>query len=93
MKIKSFISKTIKLVLLLIIISCIGVYIYIKISPKLEINSANNLILYDSNNNVFFEGSQSKEWVSIDEISKNVINATISTEDKNFYKHHGFDFL
>ena len=93
MKIKSFIFKTIKLVFLLLIISCIGVYIYIKTSPKLEINSANNLILYDSNNNIFFEGSQSKEWVSIDEISENIINATISTEDKNFYKHHGFDIL
>ena len=93
MKIKSFIKKTIKLLFLLLLISCVGIYVYIKISPKLEINSANNLILYDSNNNVFFEGSQSKEWVSINEISKNVIDATISTEDKNFYRHHGFDFL
>ena len=31
--------------------------------------------------------------MGLDEISKNVINATISTEDKNFYKHKGFDLF
>ena len=29
--------------------------------------------------------------VTLSEISQNVIDATISTEDKNFYKHFGFD--
>lgn len=31
------------------------------------------------------------EKVSLDTIPKNVINALIATEDKNFYKHHGYD--
>ena len=51
------------------------------------------LSFYDKNNNVFFKGSESNEWVNLDDISVNLINATIYTEDKNFYKHFGFDFL
>ena len=85
--------KLIKYLFIIMLISCIGIFVYIKLSPKLEINNANNLILYDSNNNVFFEGSQSKEWVDLDNISPYLINSTICTEDKNFYKHFGFDFF
>ena len=33
------------------------------------------------------------EKVSIDEIPANLKNAVIATEDKNFYKHRGFDTL
>ena len=85
--------KLIKYLFIIMLISCIGIFVYIKLSPKLEINNANNLILYDSNNNVFFEGSQSKEWVDLENISPYLINSTICTEDKNFYKHFGFDFF
>ena len=42
---------------------------------------------------MFFQGNESKAWVSLDEISDNVIKSTIYTEDKNFYKHFGFDIL
>lgn len=47
--------------------------------------------MYDNTGNLF-EGTNN-EWISIDEISQHLINATISIEDKKFYKHHGFDFL
>ena len=70
-----------------------GCFLYAKFSPRLTINSANNIILLDNKENVFFKGSESKEWVELDEISSYVIDATIYTEDKNFYKHFGFDFL
>ncbi|MHC1705165.1 MAG: monofunctional biosynthetic peptidoglycan transglycosylase [Tenuifilaceae bacterium] len=33
-----------------------------------------------------------KDWVSIDEISKNMILATIAAEDSKFITHWGFDF-
>ena len=57
------------------------------------INTANSVFLYDNNEKVFFQGNDEKEWVSLDDISSYVVDATIYTEDKNFYKHHGFDFL
>ena len=82
-----------KLFIILILISSIGIYIYVKFSPKIIINSANNIILYDKNKESFFKGSESKEWVDLNHISDYLVTATINTEDKNFYKHFGFDFL
>lgn len=93
MKFLKFSLKLLKIFLVILVIVIAGCFLYVKLSPKLTIDSANNIILYDTKNEVFFKGSQSKEWVSLDDISQNVIDATIYTEDKNFYKHFGFDFL
>ena len=90
--IKKFIKFTLFFLILLFAMG-ISIYGYGKISDKLEIKSANNISLYDQDGNLFFQGNGTNEWVSLDEISQNVIDATISTEDKNFYKHFGFDFL
>lgn len=79
--------------MILLVLLCVGIFVYIKTSPKPEIYSANNITLYDSTDTVFFQGNESKAWVSLDEISDNVIKSTIYTEDKNFYKHFGFDIL
>ena len=93
MKIRRFIFKTFKLMIILLILTFIGGFLYIKLSPKIIINSANNIVLYDKDNNVFFKGSEKKEWVELKDISKELVNCTIYTEDKNFYHHFGFDFL
>ena len=68
-----------------------GIYFYAKNTPKLSIKGANGYFLLDNNNKAYKNGT--KQWVSLDNISKNLINATISIEDKNFYKHKGFDVL
>ena len=85
--------RFIRLVTFLIILFISGIFVYIKLSPKPIISSANSLVLYDNSEQVFFQGNESKEWISLDDMSKHLINATIYTEDKNFYKHFGFDFL
>lgn len=90
---KRLFLKFIMFIFVLTIIGLAGVIIYAKVSPKLKINSANSLVLYDKNQEVFFQGNESKQWVSLEDISKDLINATIYTEDKNFYKHKGFDFF
>ena len=82
-----------KLMIILAIIAVGGIILYVKLSPKPEISTANSLILYDNNQEVFFQGNESKEWISLNDMSDHLINATIYTEDKNFYKHFGFDFL
>ncbi|MEG2447597.1 MAG: PBP1A family penicillin-binding protein [Bacilli bacterium] len=79
--------------LFLAILILLGLYGYAKLSPKLPIKSANALAMYDNTNNLFFQGTGSKEWISLKEISPYLISATISTEDKTFYKHFGFDPL
>lgn len=93
MKFLKFSFKMLKIFLVILIVGIAGCFLYVKFSPKLTIDSANNIVLYDTNDKLFFKGSQSKEWVNLDDISQNVIDSTIYTEDKNFYKHFGFDFL
>lgn len=79
------------LVLGVLIVS--GTILYIKMSPKLEIKSANSFLMYDNNQELFFQGSGSQEWINLDNISDYLITTTIYTEDKHFYEHHGFDYL
>ena len=67
-------------------------YSWAYFTPKINISSANNISIYDKDENVIFTGSNKNEWVNIENINKNLINATISVEDKNFYKHMGFDY-
>ena len=89
-------KKCLKIFIILIglfIVGNICVYTYAKLSSKIEIKNANSFMLFDSDNEVFFQGSGSREWISLDDISPYLIEATINTEDKNFYKHIGFDYL
>ena len=88
--------KTIGKILLIIFISLLivysGIYLVAKAMPKLEIKSANGIYLYDKDGNLF-SGTTDDDWVKLKDISPYLINATISVEDKHFYKHQGFDFL
>lgn len=60
-------------------------------TPIPIINKANKYEFYDCLNNKF--SASSDKWIKIDDISPNLINATIALEDKNFYNHNGFDYL
>lgn len=84
-------------VLLFLLICCTvilsGIYLYAYLSPKIKLNIANAIYIYDNNNNLVFQTSENKKWVNLKNISPYLVNATISSEDKNFYKHQGFDYL
>ena len=69
-----------------------GLYIYAKVTPKFNIKNSNSIVLLDGNDEVFFESNGSSSWIALKDISPYLIQATIATEDKNFYKHFGFDF-
>ena len=75
------------------IVIIIGLYTYAYLSPKLDIKTSGSLYLYDSNNELVYQGSRNNEWANLEDISDYLIDATIAVEDKNFYKHHGFDYL
>ena len=87
------ILKWLFLFVIVILILHAGMYLYAYITPKLQIKSANSFTMFDKDNNVFFQGSGNQEWIELDRISPYLIEATINTEDKNFYKHKGFDYL
>ena len=86
--IKSFIFLFISFLVLLI-----GLYTYAYLSPKLDLKTSGSLYLYDNKNDLIYQGSRSNEWVNLEDISDNLKNAVIAVEDKNFYNHHGFDYL
>ena len=86
--VKSFIFLFISFVVLLI-----GLYTYAYLSPKLDLKTSGSLYLYDNKNDLVYQGSRSNEWANLKDISDNLKNAVIAVEDKNFYNHHGFDYL
>ncbi|MBM7645406.1 1A family penicillin-binding protein [Scopulibacillus daqui] len=50
--------------------------------------------IYDANHYLIGKvehENQNRTWVHMDDISKSLVNATLSIEDKRFYQHHGFD--
>ena len=67
-------------------------YLYAYFSPKTIIKNANRYYIYDRNEEIIYQGSSSSKWVKLDDVSKYYLDAVISVEDKNFYKHNGFDY-
>lgn len=75
------------------VIVIVGLYTYAYLSPKLDLKTSGSLYLYDNNNDLIYQGSRSNEWANLDEISEYLLEAVVAVEDKNFYEHHGFDYL
>lgn len=75
------------------LIGVTGAYLYAYLSPEIQIKNANAFVMYDNAETVFYQGSGSQEWTELEQISDTLIQATIYTEDKHFYNHHGFDIL
>ncbi len=71
--------------------------IFISDLPKLSNLSVNYISkttkIMDRNGNLLFEiyANQNRTIVSLNQIPKNLINATVAIEDKDFYRHKGFD--
>lgn len=93
MRLRKKLFKIVKFLLGLVIFLGCGLAIYLHNSSKLDIKNDYQVYIYDDNKQLIYQGSGNNKWVSLDDISDNLINAVISTEDKNFYKHFGFDFL
>ncbi len=70
-----------------------GLYTYAYLSPKLDLKTSGSLFIYDDKEDLIYQGSSTNEWANIEDVSPNLINAVIAIEDKNFYNHHGFDYL
>ena len=91
-----FLYKLVKVAFVFMIVMTIffvGLYLYAVGLPKININNVNNISIYDKENDIIFCGNGNKEWISLNNISNYLIDATISTEDKRFYNHPGFDIL
>ena len=82
------------------IIGITGVFIYFsKDIPNpdkiVDRSVAESTKIYDrSGEHLLYEihGEERRTVIKLDQISQHLINATIATEDQDFYKHHGVDF-
>ncbi len=59
------------------------------------LNAAQSTEIYDRDGNLLYtiHGEENREFVEMDEISQDLINATIALEDSDFWTHQGFDLF
>ncbi len=55
-------------------------------SQILAYNSEGELVVYEE-----LHSSENRVWLSINEMPQHLLDITVATEDKRFYKHKGFD--
>lgn len=92
MKKIKIISKVIVALMLVFCICYSIIFVCAKYSSKIDIENSNSIYMYDKDNKSFYEGNNgTKKWIKLKNISPYLINATIYSEDKNFYRHNGFD--
>ncbi len=80
-------------VIILVLLVLGGLYTYSYLSPSIAIENSNSIIIYDRDENPVYYSNNTANWVTLENISQDVINAVVSVEDKNFYSHLGFDYL
>lgn len=90
MKILRKIRKLVFILVISFVLGNVGLYIYCLITPKIEITRNQSYYLYDNDGKLIFNNYS---WLELDQISDYLIDATLSTEDKHFYYHIGFDYL
>lgn len=92
MKKTKIISKIIIAIMLIFCITYTILFLCAKYGSKIDIQNSNSIYMYDKDKKSFYEGNNgTRKWVELKDISKYLINATIYSEDKNFYNHSGFD--
>ncbi|HEX6594775.1 MAG TPA: PBP1A family penicillin-binding protein [Bacillota bacterium] len=59
-----------------------------------SLTSEKNTTFYSAQGEIFGEerGTENRQWISLDEISPQLIDATIFVEDQRFFQHKGLDF-
>lgn len=89
--IKLFLSICLIIFIVLISISAFKIYCFKKLAK--EMFNATPSTIFDSNKNVIAQIGieRNREYISISDIPKNLVNAYISIEDQRFYNHHGVD--
>ncbi len=62
-------------------------------APSIQV--PRSTVLYDGSGKQMGEThyGQKRYWVSLKSINPAVIDATLAVEDRNFFRHHGFDYM
>lgn len=73
----------IKLILALLVISVLWVVAYRFVNPPTTVTMLGD---------IFAGRGATRDWMSIDEIDRDMVRGAIAAEDSKFCSHHGFDF-
>ena len=92
MKLIKFLFKVSLFLFISFVVSITFLYFYEYLMGSIDIKSSNSFYIYDNKNELVYLGSGNSEWVNIEDVSPLFLDAIISTEDKNFYSHIGFDY-
>lgn len=86
-----FILATLGTIFLFIIL--LSLFMYAKILGPPPITVPESTLYYSDSGNVIGETNhgQKRYWVPLDNISPELLKATVAVEDRQFYQHHGFD--
>ncbi|MFD1852213.1 transglycosylase domain-containing protein [Oceanobacillus bengalensis] len=78
----------------LLFIGLVGIYLTSFLLGPPSLTNELNTVYYDHTGEVIGKekGVENRQWIELDEMSPDVINATLITEDQHFYDHHGFDY-
>ncbi|MCM3567155.1 PBP1A family penicillin-binding protein [Neobacillus mesonae] len=72
----------------------IGILTYAKVLGPPALAVPQSTLYFSDDGTLIGESNsgQKRYWANLNKISPDLVNATISIEDKNFYNHHGFDY-
>lgn len=84
-------TKYIFILSLLILLIIVIIFFKYSRNQNYAIPNKNTITVVDINNDYFFEinNANKQSYIELEKTSQNIINAFISIEDKNFYKHNG----
>lgn len=79
---------------LLLLLLFISILIYAKVLGPPPLAVPQSSLYYADDGTIIGEShsGQKRYWVSLDDISPELVDATISVEDRSFFTHHGFDY-
>lgn len=85
--------KICQILLFLGIFSIAGFYLVCAILPRPELVKNSSIRLYDDEMTVFYKTSNQAniDWIKYEDIPQQVIDVTVSIEDKRYFQHFGFD--
>ncbi|MGM0843472.1 MAG: transglycosylase domain-containing protein [Bacillota bacterium] len=79
---------------LLILAGLAGLLTYAKIQGPPPLAVPQSTLFYGADGSIIGESNSGEKryWVHLEDISPDLIDATLAIEDKGFFSHHGFDF-
>lgn len=93
-QLRSFFIKSIIRLIAIGICLCVAVYLLVYLLGPPPLTTEQNTVYYSEDGTVIGkeQGEENRQWVDLDNVSEDLIHATLMIEDRDFFDHFGFDF-